>query len=436
MKLKLVYKGNRIWVPAQIQNKINNGFLEIGITTNIGTKFFVTYFTKGRRIIIPKKCREALQLKKGQIITMHIKKVEAAQKPTKMLNGNSIDLLYFLIQKTMSGFPICCRCYKNNIFLWYPAKGRPKEIVFNRYVSKSFAKLLGYLQAEGGKTILKRRRGREFSFTNKSLTIISDFLQLSKTFIDISLFNATISINPKFNQVKKVKSFLIKLGIPNKNIFTRKIERVKEFTIKLWVTNSLLAEFCYNAMNEIRRYLTKSNPDKDILKFFLQGLLLGDGNVYCYRDKNNSLNVRLQIFESNEQYIKDYEKILSHVNIKGKIKKSKARNLFILTSYLNWRSLIEIMQIFPKDSKQFNILAYALKSHRKYRVLSYLNIMNSKFTTLELQNSIRRNGYFIMRLLKSMEKSGIVRRVSGKNNQECWELTDFGKTIKNIVSIL
>ena len=409
MKLKLVYKGNRIRLPVRIQNKLNNGFLEIEIITAIRSKFFVTYFTKGRRITIPKKCREALRLKNGQVITVEIKKVRNVQKPTKMLNGDSIDLLYFLLQKTMSGFPIYCKCCKDKIFLWYPARGRPKEIEFNRYVPKNFAKMLGYLQAEGGKPVLRRRRGREFSFTNKSLTLISDFLQLSKAFIDVSLFKATISINPKFKRIKKVESFLVKLGIPNKNIFIRRIGRVKEFTIKLWITNSLLAEFCYNAMNEIRKYLTKSNPDRDLLKFFLQGLLLGDGNVYCYKDESNSLHTRLQIFESNEQYIKDYEKILAHINVKGKIKKSKARNLFILTSYLNWHRLIELMQIFPKDSKQFNILICALKSHRKYRVLKHLITMNSKFTVLKLRSSIRRNRYFIMRLLKSMEKSNIVR---------------------------
>ena len=60
MKLKLVYKGNRIRLPVRIQNKLNNGFLEIEIITAIRSKFFVTYFAKGRRITIPKKCREAL----------------------------------------------------------------------------------------------------------------------------------------------------------------------------------------------------------------------------------------------------------------------------------------------------------------------------------------------------------------------------------------
>ena len=92
------------------------------------------------------------------------------------------------------------------------------------------------------------------------------------------------------------------------------------------------------------------------------------------------------------------------------------------------------MQIFVKESKQSNIIINAFKSHRKYKILKYLKFINSRFITSDFRNITNKNYEYSIQTLKSMEKDNIIKRLGYENNQNIWELTDFGTAIKDVIS--
>jgi len=348
MRFKLPVKTNRILLPFGFRKNLIGRFFLVDINKSDKKSSFLYRMTKDERIIIPKHIRSDLRLKCGDMLGVGIKTVRNMPRTGKMLSGDVFNTIHYVPEKTISGYEILATCNCGNLLLWYSAKGRPNEVEIKKFALPEFSRFLGYYQAEGGKVKLSKRRGRELSITNKSFKIIEDSVSLSGKFFDRRLWKATIVYNGRMadDEIEKLKYDLSGLGIRRRSIHATKGEDVREYTIKIWITNSILAETIFNFSNKVRKHIVSCNLDAsvnmEVAENFLRGLIAGDGNLNVWRDRKGSLHKRLQIFETNRDFIEDYSEILRKFGISGRISKDKIKRLYTYSASLNWNALMRI----------------------------------------------------------------------------------------------
>ncbi|MDI6806312.1 MAG: LAGLIDADG family homing endonuclease [Candidatus Aenigmarchaeota archaeon] len=429
MKLNCVLKKNRIWIPKKFQHYLQNNFCKIVIRQNKKQRSFISKLGKDKRLVIPKEYLAAL---KDRSIQVQFTAIKNYKRPKIFVKNNRIDFLSFIPQRTLSGFEVLAFPLRNKIFAWYFAsKGRPKSILISRFVDGgNFFRFIGYYRSEGGKPRLSYRRGREFSFTNKNLDVLSDFITLFKQITSIKILKATISYNP-FNKVdlNEIKSRLITLGLNEKSI-TKRVAKVKEFTVRIYVTNSLLSETINNAENILRKYIIKS-PTLQFITQYLRGIILGDGSFYRWRDKKGSLHSRLQIFESDESAILDISKLLAYLGVHGNFKKSN-KKMFTYTAFLNWQDLLKLYY-FRLLGERTKYLRSVIKKHKRFRSLKYLAILPQKFLTSDFMRLTKKNYSYSATWLRDRQREGLIRKIKHEEKQNVWRLTDEGKFISNLL---
>jgi bifunctional DNA-binding transcriptional regulator/antitoxin component of YhaV-PrlF toxin-antitoxin module len=436
--MKLRVNNGRFWIPLNyLKNACveNSDFVNIKIRKGNKIISFISKISeKDKRITIPKNERKILQLKKKDFINVTIKKIKNEKRTKKFIKHGKIDLLSFVPMKTLKGYEILACIQGSNLLLWYYSeKGRPKEIILKRFSNLEIARFLGYLQAEGNKIPRKipKRRGLELSFTNKSLSMILDFLNLSRLIgLSSNDWNAQITYNINFSirKVNKQKKLFSKLtSIPLKNIGLRSSDRVKEFTYKLWISTTILFEVVNAMMNKMRKYLI-NNYNKMLLKYFTQGLLAGDGNFNYYKKK--SLHIRLSLFESNKEFIEDYSKLLEKFELKGKIRKVKNKNLYVLDIPINWNELITIFKndLLVKSPENYKKLIESFNLHQKTKTHSYLILFKSGKSLEEFKNLVGWKTSRAKRWLMYRRRDGMIRKANKK-----YFLTKKGLKIVNIL---
>ncbi len=435
-------RGNRIWLPKEIQKKIKGNFFEVKIRKSKRNSNFITILTKDGRFVIPKNIREFLKLELNDIVNAQIMEIKNKKRKIAFFKNGRFDMLAFIPNKTMSNFKVLAKEEDPLIHLWYSTKGRPKEIKIMRFLPLEFARFTGYFQAEGGKPKLEKRRGRELSFTNKSPKLIEEFLRLSKYLFDCSLWNATIRYNIvlKISEIEKISKLLEENGVSKEFIKAKNAKRISSYTVKLWISNSLLAETVSNMTECLMRYLTNNKWDiikKDSCIYFLQGLFAGDGNFYSWKDKKGSLHSRFQIYEGKKKYIEIYKKLLSRFGISGKIVKEKNKNLFIFRSYLNWNNLLTILDCgMFKYSEHEASLKKTIIEHKKFKAMKHLIKIKDKISVNFLGKITNRPNYYSSSWLRDRGKEGIIRKIGKRGNAYVWELTMNGKKIKGILNKL
>jgi hypothetical protein len=418
----------RIWVPKSLQKKLSKHFLRVELTSGERNGCFVTKINHDGRIIIHKEVREYLDLKPNDGCNVCIVPLKNAKRLKKELHANRFDVLAYVPEMTMSGFEILALSKKNKIYLWYQAKGRPNEIEVERFLLPEFARFLGYYQAEGGKLKLKERRGREFNFTNKSPIIVEDFIKLSKSLIDINLWVVTIRYNPKIekSRLDDAVLFLASNGITREKLKMHPATRIRDYTFSFRIGNSILAELVSRMMD-----VTRHQNEMNFSKYFLQGLIAGDGCFSSNVDKNGSLHTAIRIFEPNLEYIRDYASAMGKFGIFGKFKKDAKKNFFIFTASLNWNSLLKIYELdLLKFTKHQNRLVKSIIQHKKYKSMKHLVHVPLKF-----QRVIRlpeRGRTYLNSWLRDRTEEGILQRIdeSGKN---LWVLTKKGVYVKKMM---
>jgi len=364
LMLKVNIINGRIWLPKDIQKSIKDEF----ILVKIKEKSFITKLTKDGRFFIPKEIRILTGDGKTDVSINIIKNLARTEK---IIKDGCIDVLAFVPKKTISGYNILALEEKRELRLWYSTKGRPDEMKVNRFLPLGFITLLGYYQAEGGKIKLKKRRGREINFTNTNLRLIEDFLKYSTQLFDISLFKATINkrVGLDIEEISRVKEKLFIWGIKKENIQIRTGQRIKNFTVRLWISNSLLAEIIDSLMNYFRAQLSEEIVYKELVGFFLQGLLAGDGSFTSSRDKNGSLHSYLRVYEGNYEYIKDYQKMIDlFLGVTGKIRKEK-KNMYQYYLFANWSVLLKMLEhnLWCKVATKQQKLIETIKNHRNFK---------------------------------------------------------------------
>jgi len=435
-------KGNRIWLPKCLQNGFRGYFLEIELRKRNRKEKFFTRINKDGRFVIPKGIRENLELKNNEKLWIKIKKILSKKREEEFFKNNKIDVLAFIPPKTMSGFEILVVEKNRKLSIWYQAKGRPNQIEVNRFLPISLSKLLGYYQAEGGKPKLQKRRGRELSLTNRSLFIIKDFIELSKSMFKTDLWKVTIRHNAKApkEEIDKLKLDLTNLGINSTNIKSKSAKRISHYVIRVWITNSLLFEILFNMMNKIRKYLVFSefeHLNRKLCVLFIQGLLAGDGTFRYWIDKKGSLHSNIGIFEANENYMKDYQLLLKKFQIHGKYKKHPTKNFYIYSVFTNWNILLTLWSLkLLITPHHHSLLKKTILRHKRYKSMKYLKFLPSKFTTSWFRKRFSVSYGYTISYLRDRMKENILAKIGLKNNENIWELTDHGKQLKNIISTL
>ena len=418
----------RIWVPKTLQKSLSKSFLQVKLTHADRIKSFVTKMNNDGRIVIHKDIREHLNLNPTDRCKVRITPLENAKRPKQKFSGDHFDVLAFVPETTMSGFDILALDRNDRIYLWYQAKGRPKEIEVSKVLPPEFARFLGYYQAEGGKLKLKKRRGREFNFTNKSRIIVEDFIRLSKLLIDVNLWVVTIRYNPEIekNELDKAVSFLISNGIPKENLIMRPATRIKDYTFTFRIGSSILAELVSRMMDVTRR--------EDVMvysRYFLQGLIAGDGCFSSNIDKHGSLHTSMKLFESNLEYMRDYDSAMRKFGIYGKFKKSSKKNFYIFTASLNWNNLLKIYELgLLEFTKHQGKLVNSILQRKQYRSMRHL-----VYVPLRFQQDIRlpgRNKTYLNSWLRDRVEDGIFQRIN-ESGRDFWVLTESGTYVKKMM---
>ncbi len=431
-------KRGRVWLPNNREYK--NRFLEISINFKDKIASFIATISKDGRLYIPIKIREEYRIEnENEVLVKEIKILNNIKRKKQILSKNGINILPAIPQKTLSGYEILVTEKKEKYLCWYCTQGRPKEVALNKRVPKSFARFLGYYQAEGGKPILRKRRGRTFSFSNTKLYLIRDFFELSKLLIDPTLWNISIRCNPNFK--KEFQYDLInkleEIGIKSERIKLSSAERIKKYTLILWFANSIFAETIDKLNAEIKKLLTKHNS-KEIFEEYFRGVIAGDGNFSAHRDKNGSLHSRLSIYEEKEESIRKYKEILIAYGIPCKIKKAKNKNLYVLMSNCNWDILLSLLKsdIFLYAPHHKSKLIWTIKNHKRYSPLKHIANIGENFDIEEIKNLTNKENSYNFGWIRDRKDEGFICDSKIGSKKKNWMLTKKGKELKKVLSIL
>ncbi len=426
-------KRGRVWLPNT--KKYRNKFVEIFVKYKNKKTSFFAIIPKDGRFYVPRKIRKDLKIKDSVRIEK-IKQIKNQKRTTNLWKNNRIDLLSIIPEQTMSGYEILVRNNKNKLCCWYCTQGRPKEILLNRYVPASFVRFLGYYQAEGGKPRLRERQGRSLNFTNKNFDLVKDFIGLSSYLVNIGLWGVTIRYNKRINKtiIENLIKNLQNLGLKKEKIYAKSAKRIKDYVVKVWIANSILAESIENLNNNLKEFLIK-NYSKKVFANYLKGIIAGDGSFFSHRDKKGSLHSRMYIYEEKERHIKIHKKVLELYGLKGKIKKVKNKNLYLLILVNNWEMLLNLLKydLFAHAPHHRNKLIWTIKEHKKYRVLKYLLSLPEPFSIKELEVLTNKNYNYGATWIKRRYREGIIIPISKKANRRYWNLSPKGKTIRNVL---
>ncbi|MBI2172862.1 MAG: hypothetical protein HYT73_01475 [Candidatus Aenigmarchaeota archaeon] len=420
----------RIWVPKRLHNNLQNNFYEFKIERGNDKINFLSRLSKDGRLVIPK----SFPFENGEV-RVTARKVRNSARPKIFLTKTRIDLLGLIPKKTLTDYEILAIPKLNKILLWYFAsKGRPNEITINRYVYSDFCRLLGYYRAEGGKPRISYRRGREFSFTNSSMEIISDFVGLFGSLSDVNLLKASIRFSDKSqNKIAKIKNQLINLGLPPDCIRYGKGGKIRDFNVRLYITNSILSEFINNSESCMRK-ICSERKWKNFSIEYLNGVISGDGSLYVWRDKKGSNHARLQIFEPNKSALDDISCILESFGIRGRILNSD-RKMYIYVASLNWTNCLLVYKNKLAGLKS-NVLKPHIKGHKRFRPMSLFLLLPRKFTTSDFRKITKKSYGYSATWLKDREKEGLVKKIGKEDNKNVWLLKDSAYDLIKILKSL
>ncbi|MBN1896760.1 MAG: hypothetical protein JW789_03485 [Candidatus Aenigmarchaeota archaeon] len=432
-ELALKIKNHRLWLPKEIQKNIGKEFIEITIRKDGTNEKFLTKLTNDGRFFIPKEIRKKMDLKHDDNVDVSVEMIRNLQRSVSHLKGKKFDMLSFIPKKTMSDFDIHVNADNGRLKLWYSTKGRPNEIIIRRFVPLEFARLLGYYQAEGGKLRLKKRRGRELSFTNKSKTLVSDFIKLSEYILDENVWKCSIrhEKNIEREKLNEAKRFAVSLGIEKENISVSPAERISSFTFRLWITNSLLAEIVSNMADISRKKLYKNS---EINRYFLQGLLAGDGSFFSHRDKNGSLHSRMYVYEAKKNYAEDYNKLLSEFDLDCNIKKDRMKNFYIMTRSVNWENLVTLYdkRLFILSKKHHENIINTIKGHKRYRALKHFKNLPDEFENSLCRKITGKDETYVAGWLRDRAKDGMIERAGFRK----WVILNSGIEVRKFLNKL
>ena len=299
---------------------------------------------------------------------------------------------------------------------WYSSKGRPNELVVERFISTDFLRLCGYYQAEGAKLKLRSRQGRSFQFSNSAETIIRNVIERLH---ELGLTSDSISLYARYNPHKKrsmlgrVKRLASELKLSDGRVRANPALRIANVVYNIVVTSSIFGETVMNAMDYFRRRFAKRirRSETNLCYKFLQGLFDGDGSLFVFRDK--SLHIRIMLYEGNRDYANDYSKILNNLGISNKITKDSSKNLYKLHINGSWKTISKFLKgnVFALNEKKQATFLNAIRQHERFSTLEPLRcFINSKeISTMEIRAKTGWKYGWVSSWLKRRRREGVVR---------------------------
>ena len=424
----------RIKIPKEIYAKIKNKFVLIQVN-GFTFKYKVS---KENRFVIYKKNLQKINFKNKNIIKIKILQKINVKSSKSIIQNNKINVEPLIPNKTNKGFSIKRLVSKNKIDCFYNSYSGINEVKINKSTPLEFTRFLGYYQAEGGKPKNKYHVSEQISFTNTKLSIIWDFINLSKSFINPQLWSAEIKVlKRKKIKERKLKKFLINLNINKEKIKIRTEKNLRDFSIRLSICSNILYEILFNILSKIKIFLIKEDlKDKKIKKMyinFMQGLFAGDGNFNKYKEKNGGTHFRLEFYEEKENYAREINQLLNKI-IKNKIIKKNGKNMYLIRSTLNWKKLLllEKLKLFDFHPKHKNSLKEAIKNHDRYKSHKNLIGLKNRFNIMDLINNNEKSKIYNYNWVKNMIRYNLIKK-NGKND---WSLTNEGIQIKKILNEL
>lgn len=437
---------SRFFIPRTIrrQEKIRlEDFYEVKLKYGCQRARFLIYLGgSDERVRIPKDVSDYLGLKKSsKIVLMAISRITRPPQPKKFIDGNHIDMLFFIPCRTYSKLPVICReCMENDeefLECWYRSKGRPIELLLKRHVSANFLELCGYYQAEGAKQKLRSRRGRPFIFTNSKERIIR---RVVAQLYGLGIKSDSISLYARYNPRKKkamlqrVSRLASELKLYKERVRCGAAPRIANVAFNVVVNNSLFGETIMGAMNYFRKRFAKKIRTSELYLCykFLQGLFDGDGSLFVFRDK--SLHIRMMLYEANRDYMEDYKKILSNLEIRSSVVKDPSKNLYTLTVNGNWGVMSQFLRadIFALNDKKQERFLDAIREHERFDTLKPLRcfVSSREISTGELRARTGWTYGWIRSWLRRRKKEGIIQLLRKKKTSgivnNIWCLTKHG----------
>lgn len=449
-------------IPKEVRERLEltgGNVVEVIINKNSQKTSFITAIQKRNCIRIRNSARKRLNISKGDVIKLEIKKLKGISRSSTIIKDGKIDLLALVPEKTRRGFPIKIFRRGNKIVIWNDIfRGNNSiPITINRFVSPKFCKFLGLIQAEGEKFI-NRKGGSSLTFTNKfpSLhkVVIDSFHELGINDNKLILRILVPKGTQKELQDKTIDNFLKLTGVKidkkrihvnfidnikqtfDKNELKIKLIKIKNISFIIKVGRNLLLELILNSISTIRRFLSELNEFDDVTSKmacnFLSGVLIGDG-TFGVGIRRKRIKFHMKIKDPDILHLKECEKIFNNLGFKA-ILKEKIK-VFKLIIRCNWDSLLWI--VFKNDMLKehpFDLIKLVLVIHKskKWRHSIRIKNLNRPISCEKLSKIFGVTKEATGMWLRLREREQLIKKRK-IGNKFIWETTDKGKEFQNLL---
>lgn len=378
----------------------------------------------------------SLKLRPRDKIRVGIQQIKNMKKPKQVFKHDKVDMASLIPAKTSQGYELIVREFEKNekkwLRVWYcHERGSAEEIEIRRYIHIiTFGNLLGQLQAEGTKSVEKKRK---LEFANRLILEHLDYIRaLEKCGISKKKIIASFMLKSK-KEKHKIKEFEEKTGINIKYI-TESQQMKGNYAFHTYVRSTVLTEIFLNALDLMRKKLISEKWDSNLEKLgnaFIAKLLTGDGtfDIKIEGREYGFPTTRIKITDCNLQYLKDYAAIMSklgfqpkileeHIAVRAQCSLEKLLYLYSIRAFENtnnWDKLIVLIGL--------NLEGRRLRTYYRFIDLAEVN----DFTSLNIAkryNVVLRSAN---EWLKNKEKEGLVQKISSHPYPAKWKLTEKGR---------
>ncbi|NCO11040.1 hypothetical protein CO038_04115 [Candidatus Pacearchaeota archaeon CG_4_9_14_0_2_um_filter_39_13] len=292
-----------------------------------------------------------LSFRKGEKISLSIKKLKSLARTQKLFREGKIDLLHLVPQESSNGYPIVVKSIRQDdeekIVLWcFHNRGSCMQIELRRFIDiDSFGRFLGLMQSEGNKNNFKN-----VEFANASLKEHKDFVRyLHLLGINSELINVDCIHTSQREKAKDaISSYEKKVGIAVKNVYSSDNNKYG-LGFKLKIRNVIFANIVMFSMDKIRKLITERKWNRNLTllaEAYFAKLLSGDGNVDLAFKNRRLPQGRIKITDGNLDYLQDYQILMKrfgfnprllekHIIVRSYFKLDQAKWLLKIKAFEN-----------------------------------------------------------------------------------------------------
>lgn len=323
-----ISKDYRITIPYVLTNGLGcDDYCMVNLSTEGGTGYFYMRISNkcpSRKYIqirrkLPKETIQELKLKPGDII-QDVKLEKIKKYFRSIINNNCLDLLALNIKNVV--IDNFTRGDIEWIIIWKSRKegGVMHNVELKRFIpiNRHLGEFFGLMQAES------RKQGYKFEFTNTSIELHQQFLDIAKEYFGIPLaaWKFGVIYNPKYsNQIveREMKRFGELTGINQDRGYVTKSNTISTFAYQICIDKKMLNQVMNYLLISLRTPSDK-NRGKLIWKEFYTGFIIkcmrGDGHITLNKQFNH---IEIVLTEPDRRAQIDIIKILNLFEIKANV---------------------------------------------------------------------------------------------------------------------